>query len=304
MREHYELGLSLTDLFVEQTFDTVTSSGHEHIDHYQRTLYISNHDDIVREAALINRELAMHGLPLAHAAAGKNLFSMPLLRPMLMLQPTFPVTRERGNGLAVARAIEEILSSGNPVWVAQSSGRCKNGNYRTHPALIEHLAEARSEGRPGYDIQRYLEETTIIPVAVSCELEPTASAVARLLMSKKDIPFGDFFAVMHGIIGHKGNAHVAFTPRLRSAYRTPFEVANAVTHTIHENYRTFGTHKAAYAERSRFDSSRWQKEPVDIDLITDPRLRTQVESASETIQPLIVSRYAMPERNRLRTQPI
>jgi hypothetical protein len=77
----------IVSAIIKRTCDEVTCSGIEHLTAHPRTLYISNHSDIVREPALINYVLAQHGLPLAHIGAGKNLFMIPLLWPILALQP-------------------------------------------------------------------------------------------------------------------------------------------------------------------------------------------------------------------------
>jgi hypothetical protein len=293
MEPHYRIGLGMVGFFATITSSGVTSSGLEHLAERPRTLYISNHADIVREPTLINRELHRKGLPLAHIAAGENLFAMASMQLLLSLQPIFPVPREPGQGARVAQRVEEELEE-HPVWVAQGSGRSKTGNYHTHPHLLVNLAAAR-----GVSVDEYVRQTNIIPVAISTEYEPTAAVVARILKSGKKSRADDLLAVTLGIWGWKGAAHVAFSPPLAGEFPKAYVAASAIDDAILLSYRCFATNREAHEERSRYPPREWTARPVDMRRIHNPLLCHQLYKVDPALRPYILARYAMPEHNRL-----
>lgn len=284
----HHTGLGIIHLLVQDTTDGVDVHNIDTIERHPRTLYISNHMDIVREAAIINYTLAQDDRPLAHLAAGDNLFKNRIIRPLLALQPLFPVPRGKGQGLAIAERIESQLSQGNHTWVAQGAGRSRSGRIETHPNLLANLAAAH-----GANVDEYLASTNVVPVAVSAEYEPTAKQMAYLAAGKKKSMMDDLSAFASGIFGQKGRISIAFMPRIKHA-NSALEASAAVDRAIIGGYAIYPTHSAAYRERSRVPTSEWSTHPVDTRALDDDYLAEQVRRLPAIVAPHLVMRYAMP----------
>ncbi|RME31639.1 hypothetical protein D6789_02090, partial [Candidatus Woesearchaeota archaeon] len=131
----HALGKTLMELFTSKPFyRSIKVRGDEHLG-APRTLYISNHADIVREAGLINYVLHRRGLPLAAIVVGDNLYENIFTRSFMRLFPTIPVPRGPGSGLVVGQRVERVLGEGRAVWLAQNRGRSKDGRNVTEPAI-------------------------------------------------------------------------------------------------------------------------------------------------------------------------
>ncbi|HIH24994.1 TPA: hypothetical protein HA251_08225 [Candidatus Woesearchaeota archaeon] len=288
MRSLHHTGLGIIRILVQNTTDRVDVHHIDAIERHPRTLYISNHMDIVREAAIINYALAQNDLPLAHLAAGDNLFKNRIIRPLLALQPLFPVPRGKGQGLAIAAAVEAQLSQGNHTWVAQGPGRSRSGRIETHPNLLINLAAAH-----GTSIAEYLAATNVVPVSVSAEYEPAAKQMAYLAAGKTKSKVDDLSACASGIFGSKGRISIAFMPRIRHA-DSALEASAAVDKAIIGGYELYPTHIAAYKERSRVPIEEWSTYPVDTRALDDAYIVEQVRNLPAAVAPHLVMRYAMP----------
>lgn len=284
----HHTGLGIIRLLVQDTTDGVEVHHVDAIEEHPRTLYISNHMDIVREAAIINYTLDQNDRPLAHLAAGDNLFKNSIIRPLLALQPLFPVPRGKGQGLAIAATVEAQLSQSKHTWVAQGPGRSRSGRIETHPNLLANLAAAH-----GTNIEEYLVSTNVVPVAVSAEYEPTAKQMAYLAAGKIKSGMDDLSAFVNGIFGPKGRISIVFMPRVRHA-DSALEASVAVDNAIIRGYRIYPTHIAAYKERSRVPTSEWSTHPVDMKALDDEYLVEQVRKLPASVAPHLVMRYAMP----------
>jgi hypothetical protein len=208
----------------------------------------------------------------------------------------FSVPRGRNGGKPIAEKVNSILNEGTPVWVAQSKGRSRSGDFRTNQTLINTYAVANR-----MSIDEYCATTAIVPVAVSAEYDPTAGIVAQLAAGRKLPLWSDAESVLKGMLLWKGSVHVGFA-RPIGRYERALDCNAAIDRAIHKVFRCYDTHRQSFAERSRFPEDEWRTAPVNLEMIDDRRLRRQIADAPQELQPRIVARYAYPVRNQLGAQ--
>lgn len=296
MTLRHRLGHALTDLFAGKPFySSVEVRGAEHLPSEGRTLYISNHADIIREAALINKALRGNERATAAAVVGENLYANRYTRFVMGFIPTVVAPRARGKGGVVAARIERALSEGQPVWVAQSRGRSKDGRNITQPALLRNLAKAA-----GQPVDEYLASTHVVPVAVSAEYDPAIVEKARQhpsLLAREKRWYSDALSCWHGLIGRKGGVVVDFGAPL-APVRTAWLATRAVDNHIITHYRLWETNEVAYEERSDAGPLRkWDRLPVDLDYLQSRHtgLHKRIQRLEPELQPVVMSIYAMPK---------
>jgi len=287
-----ELRASVNSMLIDRSCSLITHSGIEQVQR-RPTIFLSNHSDIVREPAGINYVLAKEQLPVAYVGMGSNLYRHPLLWPIIALQPNFSIPRQEGRGRHIAMRINSLLDEGKNIWIAQSKGRSRTGDFRTEITILPGLAKAR-----GVSIQQYCETFNIVPVAVSAAYEPAAEIVAKLAAKQRLPWWSDIESIVRGTVGYKGDMHIAFNAPI-SGTGKPSEVSNAIDTAIHQSYKCFSTHAQAYDERKHLPIHEWSTAPVNFALIRDSRLRQQIQQAPRELQPRIVSMYAYPFKNSM-----
>lgn len=295
MMPHYQAGLWLTNFFIGVSMNEPTVSGEENLPPPgQRTLYVCNHDDIIREPGITNWQLHRLGRPLAYIMVGKNLNNLTN-QILLHLAPIRIIPRGEGTGGQTAAIMQEELERGHDIWVAQGKGRTKDGSHRTHPNLLYNLANQYHTS-----IDDFIKQVAVVPVAVSAEIDPAATFLARSEYDKMKLSRGEaprkpstFHDIRVGFFGHKGQAHISFGPRLEGRFSSREDAAEEIDRFIMGNYKCYPTHKAAYKERSRHPFADWKRAPVNPDEINNDPLQEQVRRTDEECRPLLVARYAM-----------
>ncbi len=286
MNLSHRFGLGMVRFFLWWSVDgQPTVSGIEHLSSHPRTIYISNHDDIVREGGLLNYLLDEEGLPIASLGMGGNLHDNLLFRLLRTLQPIHPSPRGKGEGKAIAEINEGVLARLRPIWTPQSGGRSKDGWHAVHPRLFpNHVAAAK------IPLNLYLSTTAVQPFTVTTEYEPTARRLARAYIAGKRR--GDDFAnIFQGLWFWKGRAHLSFAAPIREA-KTLDELTERVTEAIRAGHHPYWTHQEAYQERSRHAVTEWSTASVRLDLLSG-RLRRQAEGVREEYRPALIARYAL-----------
>ncbi len=133
------------------------------------------------------------------------------------------------------------------IWVAQKSGRSKDGIDVTTPAIIKMLH--LSQKKKGVSFSEVISKSHIVPVAVSYEYDPLDVNKAGEVLSRKSDKrqYEDVISMNKGLKGFKGRVHVSFgTPLTDRLYSSPEEVANEIDRQIHLNYKLWPTNYFAY----------------------------------------------------------
>ena len=168
---------------LENSVSEFTWDGTDKLDKDTSYLYVSNHRDIVLDCALMDLALFKSGLPICEMAIGDNLLSNSFVEDVFRLNGAIIVKRDlpvRDKYLETVRLSEyfvERIASGKSIWVAQKSGRSKDGLDLTHPSIIKMLH--LSKKKDGIPFSQVIKDCRIVPVCVSYEYDPNDITKAR-----------------------------------------------------------------------------------------------------------------------------
>ena len=188
---------------IDRSMQSFTVSGAEKIDPSKSYLFISNHRDIVLDCALLDYALYERELPLCEMAIGDNLLKHQFLLDLFKLNGAIIVKRDlpmREKYIETVRLSEyfySTLQGGKNIWIAQKSGRSKDGLDMTHPAIIKMLYLGPKKDKISF--AEVIKNCHIMPVAISYEDDPNAInndyegtlEKARTLLKAAGYKFGD-----------------------------------------------------------------------------------------------------------------
>jgi glycerol-3-phosphate O-acyltransferase len=238
------------DQMIASTTDKVTYSGLEQLDPKQSYLFLSNHRDIAMDPALVNWCLHQQRFATARIAIGDNLLRKACATELMKLNKSFIVKRgakgprEMLKNLSQLSAyIKHSLDERHSVWIAQREGRAKDGNDLTDPTILKMFyMQGKKQGESFSD---YLQSLNIVPVCISYEYDPCDADKINELWQKKlhgsyqKTEFEDIDAIIKGIVGYKGQVHVAFTKPLQQLPDDPDAAAAMIDQQIWQDYRFY-----------------------------------------------------------------
>ena len=294
------------EAILEHTVDEFTYSGiQENLDPDESYLFISNHRDIVLDCALLDLALYRSGYPICEMAIGDNLLSNSFIEDIFKLNGAIIVKRDlpvREKYLETVRLSEyfvERIASGKSVWVAQKSGRSKDGIDDTHPAIIKMLY--LSKKGTGISFNELINRLRIVPTAISYQYNPN-----DINMSREEVKtireghydkrkYEDTISMMKGIRGYKGKIHVSFGKPLEGDFERPEDVAREIDRQIHLNYKLWDTNYFAYDYLE--SSSRFKDEYKDFDT---ERFLSLFAHLHDDVRTFVLNSYANPVREALK----
>lgn len=246
-----------------RTTSRFTASGFTHLERKKPYLFISNHRDIVLDAAWLDVALSDEGIDLMEITFGSNLMSNQFNIDLGKINRMFKLVRE-GNrkelykGLCeVSQYMRYVVSEKNSsVWIAQRNGRTKNGDDKTEVALLKMLAMSSDKG-----FVDNMSELRICPVAVSYEYEPCdflktmevyVSQHHKYVKGKNE----DAKSVKRGLQQFKGEVHFEVMKPImieelqqcekNGEYDYYKSLANVIDKRIYSGYRLHKTNYIAY----------------------------------------------------------
>lgn len=291
---------------LENSVSEFTWDGTDKLDKDTSYLYVSNHRDIVLDCALMDLALFRSGLPLCEMAIGDNLLSNSFVEDVFRLNGAIIVKRDlpvRDKYLETVRLSEyfvERIASGKSIWVAQKSGRSKDGLDLTHPSIIKMLH--LSKKKDGIPFSQVIKDCRIVPVCVSYEYDPNDITKAReevITQQKGSYEKGrweDLFSMIRGLREFKGRIHISFGDVLSSDYANADEVAREIDRQIHSSYRLYETNWYCYDRVNGTDENRDKYADMDTD-----RFMSRYAHLSEAVVSFILNGYANPVRSYLET---
>ena len=250
-------------LIAKSTQD-VECTGFEKLDKSGAHLFISNHRDIVLDAAILSVLLSDNGYDTPEIAIGDNLLLHPWIERIVRLNKSFIVKRsvpmrqmlETSKQLSryIHYTINEKVQS---IWIAQREGRAKDSDDRTQDSLLKMLAM----GGEGNFLEN-VRNLNICPLSLSYEYDPCDYLKAKEYQLKRDNPEykksreDDLLSMETGIFGTKGNVHFQFGNPINTFLETedPLEekaerirrVAFLIDREIFLNYRFYPVNYIAY----------------------------------------------------------
>ena len=174
-------------MIINKTSGGLTCTGVEKLDRKKAYLFISNHRDIVLDAALLNYLIFEKGMNTTHVAIGNNLLLYPWIEHAVKLNRAFIIKRNLppreliASSQKVSQYIRKSITGDNiSVWIAQREGRTKDGFDKTQPSVIKMLNMSNKKSlMEGYN------ELNIVPVSISYEIEPCGLAKMKELIKKQ-----------------------------------------------------------------------------------------------------------------------
>ena len=233
------------DKMIEDTTTKLTHSGIENLEKGKNYLFISNHRDITMDPAFVNYMLYHAGYETLQIAIGDNLLKKPFVSDLMRLNKSFIVRRSlKGGELLQALThlsayIHNCIENNHNVWIAQREGRAKDGIDKTDPALLKMLAMNQRK----IPLHENLAQLHIVPVTISYEYDACDVLKANELyqletegsFTKTDQ--SDIESIVAGMIGFKGDVHVAFGKEIAPASDSPEEIAEQIDAQVLNNYQ-------------------------------------------------------------------
>ena len=294
-------------------------------DKTQSYTFVSNHRDIVLDAALLSAKLVDEGFPdTPEIALGDNLLVYPWIRTLVRLNKSFIVKRSVGmremlrSSQVMSSYMHYVVSQKHScIWIAQREGRAKDSDDRTQESLLKMMAMG-GEGTP---LER-LDALNIVPLTISYEYDPCDFLKAKEFQQKRDDPHfkkspeDDLRNMQTGIFGYKGRIHYqmaapvnGWLDELRDEPKGKIFVALAarMDRAIHRGYRIYPNNYVAldlleggtrFADRytpeqkARFEQYLRER----IDLVDLP------DKDEAFLRERLLTMYANPLRNHLAAQ--
>lgn len=242
----------------KRTVSSFVVSGFDRLDPHGRYIFLSNHRDIVCDAAFFEAGMIENGFPTTEIAFGSNLLINKLVETLIRSNKGCIVYR----GLDMRSQYEEytrfsayirkLLDENKSLWIAHRQGRSKDASHTTNPAVLKMFYLSQRES--GYSFAEYLNFCQIVPVAVSYERDPAAVLMAKTLVcaerdgTYKKSKTEDMEHIMRGITGYKGDVHICVgTPVAFDSYGRNAEAAAAeIDRFIHSHFVPGPFHYLAY----------------------------------------------------------
>lgn len=242
---------------VIKSTDRFSYSGLANIDISKPCLFISNHRDIVLDAALVNYALFKNNMETVEAAVGDNLLHKTWVADLMRINKSFIVKRSEKTKRETLNASKQLSAyihhslteKKQNIWIAQKEGRAKDGIDKTNAALISMLLLNKNKET---SIGDYLSELNIIPVAISYEFDPCDHNKAIELAETAETGHyqkqenEDLNSITQGMLGQKGNVHISFCQPIQGDFADSKAVASAIDAQIIENYKLHASNLYAY----------------------------------------------------------
>lgn len=249
---------------IDNTTDGLFDVGIDNLSKDKSYLFISNHRDIVLDAALLNIMFFDNEMNTSEIAIGDNLLIYPWITDLVRLNKSFIVKRKVSvrEMLATSKQLSEYIYDtinrrNQSIWLAQREGRAKDSNDRTQGSLLKMLT-LYDRAEP----LKALSSLNIVPLSLSYEYDPCDYLKAKEFQQKRDNPehiksqFDDIENMRTGIIGHKGKVVFSFGEVINEAIESATSTsdrskvlsiaANEIDTQIFRNYHFFPINWLAY----------------------------------------------------------
>lgn len=327
-----EIIAPLLGYLLQRTTFSFDLSGTSNLKGLGAVTFLSNHRDIILDAAILNLCLFQSGYNLVRMAVGDNLLKKPFITKLMKLADAILVERSLPprafveSSRAFSAFVEKSISEENKsIWIAQREGRAKDNDDKTQPALLKMLA---LEGN-GDTIEEKLLSKKIVPMTISYEYDPCDFLKAKELLYRKK--YGsytksrneDINSMRQGLLGKKGRIHINLGTPLASLINKAKKqndsmvvdfanintylahIASLIDIEIHSHYRLYpGNYIADDLLKNStlgFKNGHYSKEDESqFTLYLEERVQLASpasDSEAEDIRKLILLQYANPLRN-------
>jgi 1-acyl-sn-glycerol-3-phosphate acyltransferase len=310
---------------INKSSQGLTCSGIENLDKKKPYLFISNHRDIVLDAALLNYLIFEKGMNTTLVAIGNNLLLYNWIEHAVKLNRAFVIKRNlppreiHEASLKVSHFIRKsIVEDKLSVWIAQREGRTKDGFDKTQVAVLKMLNMSNPKS-----ISEGYRELNIVPVAISYEIEPCGLAKIKELIKKEH--YGqmktskdDLKSMSMGMFNPKGRMRFSFgkpieielengNPKSKELQnKIAQEIAEKIDNQIYANYKLWPNNYIAYdmlMQEHRFKSKYTHSEAKKFEIMVEQAM-VNIDFPITDIQERFLKLYAAPVINKLKATKI
>lgn len=310
--------------FIERTTSEMIGYGWENANPDKGHLYISNHRDIVLDAALFNILLIDQNRQTTEIAIGDNLLIHPWIENLVRINKSFIVKRDVSvrKMFEVSKHLSEyiyerVVSGNQSIWLAQREGRAKDSNDKTQVSLLKMLT-LHSSSNP----LEALKQLKITPLSISYEYDPCDYLKAKEFQLKRDNPnyqksqADDIESMSRGIMGFKGrvnfrlgsciNPIISNIPTQAGRNRLLENVAEIIDREIYNNYTFFPINYIAYDMMNgskKFSSHYSEEDRAEFNNYLDSQIeKIDIPSKdSSFLRQKIIEMYANTVKNQLKS---
>lgn len=314
-------GVFIYDLLhwlVDKTSKGLRCTGIDKLDKKKAYLFISNHRDIILDAALLNFLIFEHGMNTTQVAIGDNLLLYEWIEHTVKLNRSFVIRR----GLPprelmtaskkVSHYIRKSITEDNiSIWIAQREGRTKDGFDKTQDSVLKMLNMSNEGG-----ISDGFNELNIVPVSISYEIEPCALAKLKELIKKEHYGQSktskdDLKSMSMGMFQPKGRIRFAFGDPIETHFtlaenneqRNKYirDIADIIDTQIYKNFKLWPNNYVAYdmlMQEHRFKDRYTSGEQKAFEMMVEQAL-INIDYPITDIQERFLRVYANPVINKL-----
>jgi len=310
---------------INKSSSGLSCSGIENLDKKKPYLFISNHRDIVLDAALLNFLIFEKGMNTTLIAIGNNLMLYNWIEHAVKLNRAFIIKRNLPPreileaSLKVSHFIRKsIVDDKLSVWIAQREGRTKDGNDKTQVSVLKMLNMSNNKS-----ISEGFRELNIVPVSISYEIEPCGLAKIKELIKKehygqKKTSKDDLKSMSMGMFNPKGRMRFSFGKPIEIDFddanskskeqqnKIAQEIAGKIDHQIYSNYKLWPNNYVAYdmlMQEYRFKSKYTHAEANKFEIMVEQAM-VNIDFPITDIQERFLRLYASPVINKLKTNKI
>ena len=248
---------------INKTSDGLQSTGLENLDKTKSYLFISNHRDIILDAALLNYLIFEKGMNTTQIAIGNNLLLYEWIEHAVKLNRAFIIKRNlpprellEASQKVSAFIRKSITEENLSVWIAQREGRTKDGFDKTQESVLKMLNMSNKKS-----FSEGFNELNIVPVSISYEIEPCGLAKMKELIKKehygqKKTDKDDLKSMSMGMFNPKGRMRFSFGQPIEVNFdnvktkeqqnQQIKELAEMIDNQIYANYKLWPNNYIAY----------------------------------------------------------
>ena len=319
-------GVFMYDLLhwlIDKTSKGLQCTGINKLDKKKPYLFISNHRDIILDAALLNFLIFEYGMNTTQIAIGDNLLLYDWIETSVKLNRSFIIKRSlppRELMMAskkVSHFIRKSITQDKmSIWIAQREGRTKDGFDKTQDSVLKMLNMSNKGG-----ISDGFNELNIVPVSISYENEPCGLAKLRELIKKEH--YGqlktskdDLKSMSMGMFAPKGRIRFAFGDPIETHYtlaqnneqRNKYirNIAELIDEQIYKNFKLWPSNYVAYdmlMQEHRFKDKYTAEEQKRFEIMVEQAL-VNIDFPITDLQERFLKVYANPVINKLKVTEI
>lgn len=303
---------------VKQTATSLTYSGVEQLDTDTSYTYISNHRDIVLDSAILQTIFYANGIKTSEITFGNNLMKPQIVVDIGKVNKMFKIIRGGSakeifiNSMNVSKYMRyAITCKHESTWIAQRSGRTKDGDDRTQVAVLKMLSMSGSK-----EFVDDLAEMNIVPIAVSYEYEPCDFLKTReIYISRRQTYIKtdneDLNSIVTGIMQFKGGINYTICPaicleELQRCDSLPQkdrfkELAAIIDARIYAGYQLFKTNYIAFdcLEKTNRFADRYTLTDKESFVGYMEKGLEAIEGDKNELREIFLNIYANPVKNKI-----